>query len=364
MMAMMLPGPINHLGAPWALALLVALPLLAILLFERRRRAIVFSSARIPAQVGATWRTRLRGLPAVLHLACLALLIVALARPQETSGQTRTSTEGIAMQLVIDRSGSMREPIEVGGRQVSRIELVKQVVRDFVLGNEADLPGRPGDMIGLIAFGRYSDTLAPLSRAHAPLVEAAQRIELALTRGEDGTAIGEGLSLAAARLKRAEEEIVGQASRLPSSRPDFTIKSKVIILLTDGQNNAGEVTPQQAAELARQWGIRVYTIGVGAGDQFMTVRGVFGDQRIPVGNAVDERMLRGIAEMTGGKYWPAENGDSLRKAYAEIDALEKSKIDATEFTSYTERYMPFAAAGAALLALELLLASTALRRVP
>jgi Ca-activated chloride channel homolog len=360
----MSPLHINHWAAPAALALLAALPLLgiAVSLAKKRTRALVFSSGSIPAKLPPTWRMRLRWLPMGLRLACLALLITALARPQETSGQTRTSTEGIAMQLVIDRSGSMREPIEVNGQQVSKMQLVKQVVRDFVAGDGRELKGRPGDMIGLISFGRYADTLAPLSRSHEALLDASDRIQLALQRGEDGTAIGEGLSLAAARLKRAEEEIA--AAKPKDGKPDFTIKSKVVVLLTDGQNNAGQVSPQEAAALAKEWGIRVYTIGVGAGERYAILGGVFGDRRVPVGGGVDERMLTAIAEATGGKYWAAENGESLRKAYAEIDALEKTKIDSTQYTSFTERFAPFAGAGAALLAIELLLATTVLRRTP
>lgn len=353
---------INHWASPWALLVLAAVPLAMAFLARRPRRALLFSSAAIPARLGASWRLRLRWLPAALRVACLGLLAVALARPQETSGQTRTSTEGVAMQLVIDRSGSMREPIELAGQQVSKIDLVKRVVKDFVAGDGKNLKGRPGDMIGLITFGRYADTLAPLSRAHEPLIDAAQRIQLALTRGEDGTAIGEGLSLAAARLKRAEEGVA--AAKPKEGKADFTIKSKVIVLLTDGQNNAGQVSPDEAAALAKQWGIRVYTIGVGAGERYAVVGGLFGDRRIPVGSDVDERMLTAIAQATGGKYWAAENGESLAKAYAEIDALEKTRIDSTEYTSYTERFVPFAGAAGALLGLELLLASTLLRRTP
>jgi Ca-activated chloride channel homolog len=354
----------NHLGTPLALALLAALPVLAWFLFRRRRSAVLFTSSRLATRLRPTWRTRLRWLPAAMRLACLALLIFALARPQETSGQTRTSTEGVAIQLVIDRSGSMREPLDLSGQEISKIDLVKRVVGDFVQGNGKDLKGRPGDMIGLITFGRYADTLAPLSRSHEPLLQAAGQIQLALTRGEDGTAIGEGLALAAARLKRAEEEVSRTKSK-DGAKPEFTIKSKVVILLTDGQNNAGQVSPQEATELAKQWGIRVYTIGVGAGERYTVMHSpLFGDQRVRVGSDIDEKMLTDIAEATGGKYWPAESGESLIKAYAAIDDLEKTRIDSTEYTSYTERFAPFAAAGGILILTELLLASTALRRSP
>lgn len=351
---------INHMGTPWALLLLMTLPVVAAAALMRPRRALRFSSAALPLRLHATFRTRLRWLPSALRVLCLALLVFALARPQETSGQTKTSTEGVAMQLVIDRSYSMREPIPVGDEQVSKLELVKRVVHEFVAGNGHELKGRPSDMIGLICFARYADTLAPLALGHEALLEATDRISLTTGSAADpeaGTAIGEGLSLAAARLKRAEDEL---AARTKGGKADFAVKSKVIVLLTDGQNNQGQISPREAVEQAKNWGIRVYTIGVGAGARMVRM----GDQRIRMGDDIDERMLTAIAELTGGKFWRAENGESLQKAYAEIDALEKSRIDSTEYTSYTERFLPFAAVGGALLALELLLAGTLLRRTP
>lgn len=355
----------NHLAHPEALALLVLVPVAAWALSRRRGAGggLSYSAAARAAALPRTWRVRLRWLPGALRLVALALLVVAIARPQETSGQRRTNTEGIALQVVMDRSGSMREPIEFEDEEWSKLEVVQRVLSAFVLGDGKGLKGRPGDMIGLIAFARFADTISPLARVHGPLVEAAKQVQVASTRAEDGTAIGDALSLAAARLKRAEEE-VARAQRGSSGRPEFTIKSKAIVLLTDGQNNAGEASVDEAAALCKQWGIRIYAIGVGAGERFAVMRGLFGDQRIPVGSGIDERTLRAAAEATGGRYWPAEDGESLARAYAEIDAMEKTRIEVREFTSVRERFVPLVVAALGLVVLESLLGATVLRRSP
>lgn len=355
----------NRLAHPEFLALLVVVAALAFGIARRpRRERVVYPGAGRLAGLGRSWRTRVRWVPMVARLAALSLLVVALARPQETSGRTRTTTEGIAIQIVLDRSGSMGEPIEVGGRSATKLAVVQRVLKEFVEGDGRSLKGRTGDLIGLIAFARYADTLAPLSRSHAGVVEAAGKIRLAETVGEAGTAIGEGLALAAARLKRAEEEVARSAAS-GGGRPDFTIKSKVVVLLTDGENNQGQVSPMEAAKLAAEWGVRVYTIGVGAGQRYVTMRGMFGEERVPVGGSdVDERTLRAIAEATGGKYFAAEDGESLKAASAEIDRLEKTRVQTDEMTEATERFEWFAKGGLGLLVLEVVLAATVLRRSP
>lgn len=345
----------NHLAHPQALALLALIPIVAVLL-RRRTRPISFSYAGRIASMAPTWRIRLRGVPAILRLAAFAAIIVAISRPQKTSGETKTSTEGIAIQIVLDRSGSMNEPIDAGGRAVRKIDVVKNVIAGFVQGDGSRLKGRDGDMIGMIAFARYADTISPLARVHGPLLDAAKQLQVARTREEDGTAIGDGLALAAARLKRAEEE-VARLSADAAGKPEFTIKSKIVILLTDGMNNAGEKSPYEAAALAKQWGIRVYAIGVGATQDIDFFGG-----RMPGIGGIDERMLTEIAEETGGKYWSAEDAESLQRAYVEIDSLEKSKIETTEHTNVTERFAPFAAAALCLIFMEILFASTFLRR--
>lgn len=347
---------------PYLLLLIAMLPLVGLGLRRSRRPSVApLPSAGALAAAPTTWRLALSWLPSALRLFTLALVFVALARPQESSGWTTTSTEGIAVQIVLDRSGSMREPIGGDTGDTSKIEVARKTVAAFVQGDGKKLKGRTGDMVGLIAFARYADTLSPLARTHESLVEAVKRVQPAEVRAEDGTAIGDALALAAARLKRAEEDLSREAK--DGRKPEFSIKSKVIVLMTDGQNNCGDVSPYDAAEQAKQWGIRVYTIGVGAGERIVRMNTLFGPQEVPMGNDVDERMLRQIAQATGGEYFSAGSPDALAAAYAAIDKLETSRMDSTQHTAHTELFTPVAIAAAGALALELLLAQTAFRRV-
>ncbi|MCX5690963.1 MAG: VWA domain-containing protein [Planctomycetota bacterium] len=352
------------LAHPWLLTLLAVLPILLVAWRLRRQHFQVQfpnTSGALDAGAGTTWRAAIRWIPGFLRLGALTLTIVSLARPQETKGWTTTSTDGIAIQVVFDRSGSMREPMG-SDDSTSRIETARRTLTEFVLGNGSELKGRAGDMIGLVAFARFADTVSPLARVHEPLVEAVKRITPAENRAEDGTAIGDGLMLGASRLKRAEEEIARDASR-NGGKAEFTIKSKVIVLMTDGQNNAGDASPYDAAKLAKEWGIRIYTIGVGAGEQVATISTPFGTQRIPRGNNVDEQMLTEIAQTTGGAYFEAGSPTALTQAYAAIDQLEKSRIDSTEHTKRNERFVPLAIAALACLLLEVLLRTFVIRRV-
>ena len=170
------------------------------------------------------------------------------------------------------------------------------------------------------------------------------------------------MALAAARLKRAEEE-VSRTNTAPGAKPDFTIRSKAIVLLTDGENNAGETSPYDAAKLAKEWGIKIYAIGVG-GQRMMTVGGMFGDQRVPVGRGADMGLLKSLAELTGGMAFKAEDADALKQAYAAINQLEKTQIQTTSYTNITERYGPFVVAGLAALGVSMLLSATVFRRLP
>lgn len=350
-----------HPWVLWLLALIALLPLVRRRL-DRPAPIPLPGFARTAPPGSATWRVRLRGLPGFLRLVALGLLVVALARPQETTGWTTTSTEGVAIQVVYDRSGSMREPMP-DDESKTKNEVARKALVDFVKGDGGTLRGREGDMVGLIAFARFADTISPMARVHGPLLDAAARLQPVDNRAaEDGTAIGDALALAASRLKRAEEEVARSTAR-EGGKPSFEIKSKVIVLMTDGQNNAGEASPLDAAELAKRWGIRIYAIGVGAGDRTAAIDTPFGRQLIPRGNAVDERLLTQIAESTGGSYFSAGTTASLEAAYAAIDSLEKSRIDSTRHSNKTERFLPFALAAAGTLAAEWLLASLLLRRI-
>lgn len=374
----MIPGldailPHDRLEWPWALWLLAIPALLGAGAIVRRlaRQRPLHPGLVYPADAGAsaiapTLRARLTALPALLRLATLVLLVLALARPQHEMGRTKTSTEGIALQLVIDRSGSMDEPMTFEGETMNRLEVVKRVASEFLTGNDDDLKGREGDLIGAIVFGTYADTIAPLTQSPALVAELLQKVEIATLRSEQGTAIGDALALALARLKRAEEEI-GAAKAEDQAEDDdpgddqdsFTIKGKAVILLTDGESNQGEIHPIQAAMLAADWGIRVYTIGIGQGKYIQ-----MGNQRIPLGGGVDGRTLNEIAERTGGRFFMATDAEALRGVYAEIDRLERTTIETQQLADYQEAFAPLALAALALLGLEVFVRVAVLRRAP
>jgi Ca-activated chloride channel family protein len=320
-----------------------------------------FSSLKNAKAAGDSVRRRLALLPLVLRVAAVLLVIVALARPQMGREKVKDVTKGVAIEMVLDRSGSMGAEMEYGGGRLNRLEVVKRVFEEFVTGNGRELEGRPNDLIGMIAFARYADTMAPLTLGHGALVRFLGSVDIVKRRSEDGTAIGDALALAAARLKTAEEEI---AKYSDESGTEYDIKSKVIILLTDGQNNYGRRTPIEAAELAGEWGIKVYTIGVGSGEGVTTVRTLLGSFKVPTGGGVDTKTLERIAEVTGGVFRIAEDEESLRSIYAEIDELEKSEIESVRYVDYKEMFVPFAAAAMIALLIETALASTLFRRIP
>jgi Ca-activated chloride channel family protein len=356
-------GAVNHFASPWAFWLLLAIPLVAMLRLRRRPSHVTIPTTARLSGVPRGWRVRARWVPPVFGMMAFVLLVIALARPQEASGRQRTSTEGVAIQIVLDRSGSMSEPIDDSEGAADKLSVVKQVVERFVAGDGRSMRGRTGDMIGLIAFARFADTLAPLSRTSGGLIESVKQLTPVRVRAEDGTAIGDALALAAARLKRAEEELARAAPPVAGTKPEFTIKSKVIVLLTDGQNNAGETWPEDAAKLAKEWGIRIYAIAVG-GQRFVTMGGLFGDQKMPVGGGADERLLTSLADLTGGKFFEAGDASALEQAYAAIDAMEKTKLETSSYTNVTERFMPFAVGGLALLLAHRVLASAVFGRLP
>lgn len=360
-----LPGiPTNlHWNTPWAFVLML-LPLSLLFLRVRKLPAVSLPTQSIAARLPKSFRQRLLWLPRVLLLLSMAAATIALARPQLGEGKVLTSTDAVAIQLVVDRSGSMALPISTDGQEMTRLEAVKRVVRDFLLGDGKALAGRPADIIGLVQFAKYADTACPMVRDHKAVVSLVEAIRTASQRFEDGTSIGDGLALAAARLHTAEQDLQSRHDELKTAAPDdFRIKSKIIVLLTDGDNNSGMHDPLESAKLAAQWGIKVYTIGLG-GDTYMLQRGPFGDMRIPIRGDVDAKTLKAIADATGGKFFRAQDGAALRDIYAEIDRLEKSNIKTIDYTDYTELFAPIAYAALALLGLHVLLGATWLRRTP
>ncbi len=327
-----------HFHSPYLLWLLTLLaPLVALYVWRTLRggAAIRVSTTEGVARAPKSVRYYLRHLPFALRSAALALLMVALARPQSVEQHASTSAEGIDIVLSIDVSGSML----ARDFKPDRITAAKEVAGSFI----AD---RYGDRIGLVVFAGESFTQSPLTTDQGTLQTLLARIRSGLI--EDGTAIGNGLATAINRLRESDA------------------KSKVVILLTDGVNNRGEIAPLMAAEIAAAQGIRVYTIGVGtegmapypAVDMFGEM--TFVQQKVEI----DEKTLEAIADKTGGRYFRATDKTKLKAIYDEINQLEKSRVEVTEHVSYHELFLDWLLAALALLALETLLSTLVLKRIP
>ncbi|RJX32927.1 MAG: VWA domain-containing protein [Desulfurivibrio sp.] len=352
-------------ATPWALLALLLIPLLLYYQFRRRRHpALTYSAIALFRPLGGTWRQRLASLPLVLRALALILLVTGLARPQQGIEKTYDISHGIAIEMVIDRSSSMGEEMVFNNNATSRLEVVKKVFAEFVSGNGRELAGRPNDLIGLVSFARYPETVCPLTLAHEALSGFMEKVQLVTSRAEDGTSIGDGIALAAARLQKAEEQLSRQNKQdKTDSAGHYEIKSKIIILLTDGAHNAGNLTPLEAARLAASWGIRIYTIGIGEDVDTSGIQGFFARlNRLAQG--VDKKTLAEIAKTTGGIFRLAADADSLRTIYAEIDRLEKSEMESVRHIDYAEHFPVFVLTALALLVLEMTLRSTVLRKIP
>jgi Ca-activated chloride channel family protein len=326
--------------------------LLSPLVFVQARRlpsVVRYSSLRLVESTKRSLRARLAWLPAALFALASLALSVALAGPRTGNAVSEVKREGIAIGMVVDRSGSMEARDFVrGDTSTSRLDVVKKIFNDFVQGGGSFGEGRTDDLIGLVTFARYADGLCPLTLDHGNLMSILDQIETPLDQAEDGTAVGEGLALAVERLRRQEAA------------------SKIIILLTDGVNNAGEIEPLQAAELAAQYGIKVYTIGAGyTGFAPYPVRRADGRtslQRVPV--EIDEVTLQRIAQRSGGRYFHATNEQGLREVVEEIGRLERSEVSEVRYLEYEVHFAPFVGSALALVALAALLSNTWLRRLP
>ena len=314
--------------SPWFLVLLLVLPLVGWRLFgKNKQHSIRFTGVSIARRIQPTLRQRLLWLPKLLTLLALLFLILGLARPREGREKTIIESEGIAIQMVVDRSGSMRAlDFKIDGEEVDRLTAIKNVADKFVIGKDG-LEGRYSDLVGLITFAGYADGITPLTLDHAYLINNLKQTEIVESRSEDGTAIGDAIALAVEKLNALDD------------RQNEEVKSKVIILLTDGENTAGELEPQAAADIAQTMGIKVYTIGVGTkGRAPFPVPNTFTGRRmiqmVPVN--IDEETLTKVAETTGGKYFRATDTDSLENIYAEINELEKTKVESQNFVNYRE----------------------------
>ncbi len=361
-----------QLYSAWALLLLLIIPVMGWLMLRRKRTAAVtFSSLNAIQNCPFSLRVRLRPVLVAARLICIALLIIAFARPRKGTVLSEISTEGVAIEIVVDHSGSMGQEMDYQGEKLNRLETLKKVLADFIIGGKGGLAGRGGDLLGFITFARYPDTVCPLVMSHNVLLEFLKNTDIVRLRNEDGTAIGDALALSAARLQKAEEEIQLRNRKLnkagiasANEKADFKIKSKAIILLTDGQNNAGQYSPMQAAELAKKWGIKIYTVGIGSGQAFTTIQTMMGTFKMPVQDDLDEPLLKAIAETTGGFYGRAGDGDALHKIMEKIDKLEKTEVKQIQFTQYAEKFGPWAFAAMAVLLFEILAGCTIFRKIP
>jgi len=345
--------------SPWMFLVLLLLPLVVYLHARRGSAgALRFSATAYAKRAGTSLRQNLMVLPLVIRVLALVALVIALARPQMGTEQVRDISRGVAIEMVLDRSSSMGAELRYEGRRTNFLEMSKKVFQQFVQGDGKELGGRPTDLIGMVTFARYADTVCPLTLAHDALLQFLPTVKLVDQQNEDGTAIGDAVALAAARLQKAEETLALQSG----AENDYEIKSKVIILLTDGVNNAGERTVEQAAKLAKQWGIKIYAIGIGGGanSRHQTLFGTF---NLP-GQGINEEALKMLAETTGGIHRVTEDPSDLREVYEEIDKLETTDIETTRFLDYREVFPPFALIGLGLLILEVGLGSTVFRRIP
>jgi Ca-activated chloride channel family protein len=324
---------------PWYLLLLLVIPLiLARRLWVQKKfqGGLLFPQLSLIRQTGTSWTLQLREYLIACRLVGIALLILAFARPQLGSAEEDILTEGVDIIMAIDVSGSMAAE---DFRPKNRISVAKQVVQDFV-------KGRQSDRIGVVIFAARSFTKCPLTIDYDVLLRQIEDVQLGTI--DDGTAIGSGLANAVNRLRSSKA------------------KSRVIILLTDGVNNSGEIDPLTAAELARSLGIKVYTVGVGREGiaPFPVNDPIFGRRYVDVQVQIDEESLQKIAASTGGQYFRAIDKDSLEKIFRTIDALEKSKISVKSYTHYNEVFAWFLWPGMGLILIESVLSHTRFRKLP
>ena len=321
----------------WVLYFLIIIPLLLIWYFLKGKKssvAVKYSSLSIFKNVPVTLKERLRHLPFILRMIALGLLIVALARPQSFISGENVNTEGIDISMVLDISGSMLAE----DLKPNRLNAAKIVIDNFI-------KGRTSDRIGLVVFARDAFTQCPLTIDYNVLRNLLAEIHSGMI--EDGTAIGNAIANGVNRLKESDA------------------KSRIIILLTDGVNNSGEVDPISAAEIAKTFGIRIYTIGVGTrGEAPYPVKTPFGTryQMVPV--EIDENVLREISKITDGQYFRATDNQTLKDIYDKIDRLEKTKFEITSYRNAKELYYSWLGGGVIILLLELGLSRTIFRKIP
>lgn len=316
--------------------LLLLIPLIVGYVLSRKKAdaSLQISDASVYAHAPKSYKNYLIHVPFILRMLALALLIMVLARPQTTNSWQNSEMEGIDIMLAIDVSTSMLAE----DLKPNRLEAAKQVAAEFI-------NGRPNDNIGITLFAGESFTQCPLTVDHTVLLNLIKDVQCGFI--EDGTAIGMGIANAVSRLKESKA------------------KSKVVITLTDGTNNSGDISPLTAAEIAKSFGIRVYTIGVGTNGMApypYQVGGTVQYVNLPV--EIDEKMLSEIASITQGNYFRATSNSKLEEVYQEIDKLEKTKLNVRQFSKRDEKYEWFALAALLCVLLEILLRNSILKKIP
>ncbi len=327
---------ITFLHPQYFFLLLLLIPMIGWYVWRQKNMnaSLQISSLKGFGPIGKSKKMYIRHLPMVLRSLSIIMIIFALARPQSSNKLRTSTTEGIDIIICLDVSSSMLAM----DFKPNRLEAAKEVAINFI-------QGRHNDRIGLVVFAAESFTQCPLTIDHAVLVNLFRDISPGML--EDGTAIGNGLATAVTRIK------------------DSNSKSKVIILLSDGENNRGQIAPLTAAEIAKTFGVRVYTIGVGTiGTAPFPINTVFGQQTQNVEVKIDEAMLRSIASITGGHYFRATDKNKLAEIYKEIDSMEKTKTEVQEFTKKSEEFLVFAILGLVFLISEILIRNTILRTLP
>lgn len=324
--------------------ILVGIPIILMSLWFIQRRqkksGFLFPSHSLLRHISKSWKIRLMFIPYVLRVIVLILFFMALARPQSVLEETIHKSEGIDIVLAIDSSGSMAaEDFKIKNKRVNRLEVVKNVVADFI-------QKRTNDRIALVVFSALAYTVCPLTTDYDWLASNLERVELGMIK--DGTAIGSAIATSVTRLKQSKA------------------KSRIIILLTDGMNNAGKIDPIEAAQAAKVFGIKIYTIGAGTkGTVPFPAKDMFG--RKGYRNVIidlDDKTLTEIAKVTGGQYFRAIDTASLRDIYQEIDKLEKTEIEEYGYFEYTELFDKFLFAALILLLLEIFLSRTVFLKIP
>lgn len=322
------------------LLLLVLVPMIYFLYRHRSRAAFIsFSSIKLFSDLHRSLKEKLQFIPPLLRVLALVLFVLAVARPQFGSQTTESLSEGIDILLTIDTSGSMKAlDFHLQNSEANRLDVVKNVVDDFI-------SRRPHDRIGMVIFGEEAYTQCPLTFDSDTLSMFLKWIRIGIVG--DGTSIGNAIATSVKRLK------------------DQHTKSKIIILLTDGRNNAGEIAPLTAAQIAKEYDIKIYTIGVGSRGPVPYLENTpFGTRRVYARLDLDEETLGEIAEITGGKYFRATETKELEEIYATIDELEKTEVKVKEYHDYRELYLWFLAFGFFLLLMEVLLSQTVFQRIP